>query len=299
MTAVDVNWDAKVSDTPDVVGNPVEWLKVSGITKENVDTPYFSVRPETNATTEARSAYVVVTSDNPEVPNVTIEVVQAGGKEFLTNLTAPVEITDMGTGVVNDVFFSPNQKWLDRPIAMWSLTLLAPGVERSKDWMGYWHYTGVGTRLYIELYSERIVYNDDGEYYLPDGDYAVAADEMDENDHAVLVPFTVKPGEETNGNMSIVGGSWYLEVIGDAEEDVYGDMAPISSGTLHVARSGEEYTLTMDFKDDAGFSITGTCVTKLDNIRVNFFERPDPSEPEEPEDPDEGGELPPFGPPTE
>ena len=99
--------------------------------------------------------------------------------------------------------------------------------------------------------------------------------------------------------MSIVGGSWYLEVIGDAEEDVYGDMAPISSGTLHVARSGEEYTLTMDFKDDAGFSITGTCVTKLDNIRVNFFERPDPSEPEEPEDPDEGGELPPFGPPTE
>lgn len=32
---------------------------------------------------------------------------------------------------------------------------------------------------------------------------------------------------------------------------------------------------------------------------VNFFERPDPSEPEEPEDPDEGGELPPFGPPTE
>ena len=299
VTAVDVNWDAKVSDTPDVVGNPVEWLKVSGITKENVDTPYFSVRPETNTTTEARSAYVVVTSDNPEVPNVTIEVVQAGGKEFLTNLTAPVEITDMGTGVVNDVFFSPNQKWLDRPIAMWSLTLLAPGVERSKDWMGYWHYTGVGTRLYIELYSERIVYNDDGEYYLPDGDYAVAADEMDENDHAVLVPFTVKPGEETNGNMSIGGGSWYLEVIGDAEEDVYGDMAPISSGTLHVARSGEEYTLTMDFKDDAGFSITGTCVTKLDNIRVNFFERPDPSEPEEPEDPDEGGELPPFGPPTE
>ena len=40
-------------------------------------------------------------------------------------------------------------------------------------------------------------------------------------------------------------------------------------------------------------------MTKLDNIRVNFFERPDPSEPEEPEDPDEGGELPPFGPPTE
>ena len=132
VTAVDVNWDAKVSDTPDVVGNPVEWLKVSSITKENVDTPYFSVRPETNTTIEARSAYVVVTSDNPEVPNVTIEVVQAGGKEFLTNLTAPVEITDMGTGVVNDVFFSPNQKWQDRPVATWSLTLLAPGVERSR-----------------------------------------------------------------------------------------------------------------------------------------------------------------------
>ena len=297
VTAVDVNWDAKVSDTPDVVGNPVEWLKVSSITKENVDTPYFSVRPETNTTTEARSAYVVVTSDNPEVPNVTIEVVQAGGKEFLTNLTAPVEITDMGTGVVNDVFFSPNQKWQDRPVAMWSLTLLAPGVERSKDWQGFWHYNGIGTRLFIEIYSERIVYNDDGEYYLPEGDYTVAADEMDENDQPVLVPFTVKPGEETNGNMSIVAGSWYLEVLG--EEDVYGGMAPISSGTLHVARSGEEYTLTMDFKDDAGFSITGTCVTKLDNMSVNFWERPDPSEPEEPEDPDEGGELPPFGPPTE
>lgn len=298
VTAVDVNWDVEVSDTPDVVGNPVEWLKVSNINKE-VDTPHFSVRPETNTTTEARTGYVVVTSDNPEVPNVTIEVVQAGGKEFLTNLTAPVEITDMGTGVVNDVYISPNQTWQDRPIAYWQLTLFAQSVERNKEWYGFWHYTGVGTRLFLDIYSERIVYNDDAEYCLPEGDYTVAADETDAEDNAVLVPFTVKPGRETNGSMSVVGGSWYLEVIGDAEEDVYGDMAPISSGTLHVARNGEEYTLTMDFMDDAGFSITGTCVTKLDNMSVNFWERPDPSEPEEPEDPDEGGELPPFGPPTE
>lgn len=299
VTAVNVDWNARVSDKPGEVGNGVEWLKVASIVKESeyVETPYFIVQTGVNTTLEERRAYVVVTSDNPEVPNVTIEVVQAGGKEFLTNLTAPVEITDMGTGVVNDVFFSPNQKWQDRPVATWSLTLLAPGVERSKDWQGFWHYNGIGTRLFIEIYSERIVYNDDGEYYLPEGDYTVAADEMDENDQPVLVPFTVKPGEETSGNMSIVAGSWYLEVLG--EEDVYGGMAPISSGTLHVARSGEEYTLTMDFKDDAGFSITGTCVTKLDNMSVNFWERPDPSEPEEPEDPDEGGELPPFGPPTE
>ena len=271
VTAVDVNWDAKVSDTPDVVGNPVGWLKVSNITKENVDTPYFSVRPETNTTTEARSAYVVVTSDNPEVPNVTIEVVQAGGKEFLTNLTAPVEITDMGTGVVNDVF---SLRTRNGRTGRWPRGLLRCWHRASSAARTGWDIgtiPGLVRGCSLNCIRRESCTTTMGEYYLPEGDYTVAADEMDENDHAVLVPFTVKPGQETNGNMSIVGGSWYLEVIGDAEEDVYGGMAPISSGTLHVARSGEEYTLTMDFKDDAGFSITGTCVTKLDNISVNFF----------------------------
>ena len=70
-----------------------------------------------------------------------------------------------GTGVVNDVFLSEPEMagQADSHVVSYAV---GTGVERSKDGWDIGTIP-VGTRLYIELYSERIVYNDDGEYYLP------------------------------------------------------------------------------------------------------------------------------------
>lgn len=276
VTAVDVEWDAVVSDTPGEVGGEVEWLKVTGIVKDS-ETPYFIVKPDNNPTTEERTAYVVVTSDNPEVPALTVTVVQAGRKRFLSTLASSVAIEDMTEGVHCSVDFYPNQQWMDRPVAYWYVTLWASGVSQTQDFYGYEHYAGVGTKLYLEFYSERIPFNDDGEYYLPEGEYTVAADPVDDDGYPTdWLPFTVKPGREVAGGVTILDGSWYQEVIGGSEADVYGGEAPITGGTVTVARSGDEYTLELVLKDDADHDITGTCVARFDdNMRVIFHELPE------------------------
>ncbi|MEI2986127.1 MAG: hypothetical protein V8T61_03655 [Alistipes inops] len=60
---------------------------------------------------------------------------------------------------------------------------------------------------------------------------------------------------------------------------------------MNVALGADDtYTIEMNFKDDAGWDITGTVVSKVTESNVNFWENPapEPEEPEEPEDPDPG-----------
>ena len=39
-------------------------------------------------------------------------------------------------------------------------------------------------------------------------------------------------------------------------------------GTMEVSRSGDVYTLQLDFKDDQGYSVTGTWEGRLDENRL-------------------------------
>lgn len=289
VTAEHVDWDVKISDTPGEIGNSVSWIKNPTIFKE-VDKPYFVVSVETNGKREERTGYLIVTSNVENVPSVTVTITQAANED-MTNLTGDVEITDMETGVNNYVVFAPNQeKWFDKDFATWDIDLWAAGVIKRHDYIGWNHYSGEGTRLHIEFISSRIVHNWDEEYDLPEGDYEVKAPEKDAEDKLVLVPFTISPGGYTTGNMCVVVGSWYLEAIGGEKEDVYAGMAPLTGGKVNVARNGEDYILTFDLLDDAGNKITGKCVTKLDNMRVNYMESdpplPEPEQPEQPEEPD-------------
>lgn len=69
------------------------------------------------------------------------------------------------------------------------------------------------------------------------------------------------------------------------------ESAPISEGSMTVTRGEDDtYTIEMNFKDDAGWDITGTFVSKVTESKINFWENPapEPEEPEEPEDPDPG-----------
>lgn len=292
VTAVNVNWEVYVSETPDEVSGSVPWIKNPQVFKE-VESPYFIASVNTNTITEPRTAYLIVTSDVADVPSITIKVTQEAGQLYITNLTDDVEINDMETGVKNYVFFSPNQVWFDSNFATWAIDLWAAGVERMQDNMGYNHYSGNGTRLHLKVISSRIVHNWDEEYDLPEGDYEIKTAELDEERNPIYVPFTLEAGRYTaSENMCVVPGSWYLETNGgEGVEDVYAGKAPLTSGKVNVARNGEDYIFTFDMQDDAGNKITGRCVTKLDNMRVNFFEEneptPDPNPNPNPEpDPD-------------
>lgn len=295
VNAVNVNWDVQISETPDEVSGSVSWIKQPKLFKET-EKPNFLVSVEMNPTTEPRIGYLIVTSDVADIPSITIKVTQEAGQEYVTNLTGDVEITDMETGVNNYVFFSPNQEWFDKNFATWDIDLWAAGVERRHDYMGYNHYSGNGTRLRLEIFSSRIVHNWDEEYDLPEGDYEIKAAALDEEQNPIYVPFTIDPGRYTaKEDMLLVPGSWYLETNGgEGVENVYAGKAPLTSGKINVSRNGEDYIFTFDAQDDAGNRITGRCVTKLDNMRVNFFEEneptPDPNpeepNPEEPSDPD-------------
>lgn len=66
-------------------------------------------------------------------------------------------------------------------------------------------------------------------------------------------------------------GSWYMELDGD---NTYAEKAPLTGGemTVEYEEATGEYRLIFNFTDDRGNAITGTIVTKLDNLVENYTE---------------------------
>lgn len=280
VKAVNVNWTAQVVREE---GADVSWIEMSITNTE--ENSYFTVNVATNPLLEERRGYIEVKSNHPEVEDIMVTVIQEAGVEHLSDLTDNVNLEDISDAVSHEVFFSPNQTWHDRDYASWDIELWGATVDRKKDWQGFYHYSGNGTRLFLRFRSERIVHNDDEEYVLPSGEYVVCSPEES-------VPWSIAPGERTN-NFATPLGSWYMKVAG---EDTYSNKAPVTGGTITVSHNGDEYTFILDLTDDAGFNIAGRCVTKLDNMKINFHPLIDPSskpkpeeptEPEEPVDPEE------------
>ena len=52
------------------------------------------------------------------------------------------------------------------------------------------------------------------------------------------------------------------------ENGTYTVNAPLVSGTMTVSRSGDTYTLQFDFKDDQGYTVTGTYEGPLNAQRA-------------------------------
>lgn len=121
----------------------------------------------------------------------------------------------------------------------------------------------------MTIRSSVIYFNDDNEYWLPEGTYRVVMEDIyDENSRE---PFTVLAGSESNSVIN-PNGSWYYRLV----EDEYVGSAPIVEGTVTVARNGEAYTLTFDFVDDAGYRITGTRTGALE-LKVASTPTPQPA----------------------
>ena len=264
VAAVAVDWKVVTSDTPDTSGNPVEWISI--VSERD---SYFIVNVETNATLEERSGYVVVTSGQDDVPDIAVAVTQEAGREFLSDLTGDAVMEDLPGGGGN-LSVIPVDDWTDFRTTTWYMSLWGADLEYVKvSWPYSVGYYGSGSRLEMTIRSSVIYFNDDNEYWLPEGTYRVVTEDIyDENSRE---PFTVLAGSESNSVIN-PNGSWYYRLV----EDEYVGSAPIVEGTVTVARNGEAYTLTFDFVDDAGYRITGTRTGALE-LKVASTPTPQPA----------------------
>lgn len=276
VTAIAVEYTVMIVDEN---SKTIEWLKCAPSGSSLV------VSVERNHELVSRSGYVVLRSHNPEVDDVRIFVEQGPGKEFMSNLTGDVEITDMNPadGFYFDIH--PRQVWdKTTPYTYWVVEFWGGGLTRTFS-KGYYTYSGTGERIALKLYTTRINYNDDMIYYIPDGEYVLTAYEYP----FTPLPNTLEAGRSTN-DFRIPSGGWYNKVV-DGE---FTDAAPLTEGKLTVSKDAQDvYTFTFDFKDDAGYAITGTCVSEVTDFKVTYFPDVEPTpnpDPEEPEDPDFGKE---------
>lgn len=274
VEAVKTEWTAATSDGK---GGAVDWI-ILDIHNTNGES-FVDVTATNNPAFEERSGFVVISATAEGIDPITLDVTQGADKISYSTLTEDVDITDMTakTGH-NEVQFFPNSPGDDQPYipdhdpdtpvtpipgrasAKWDLLIWGDNLTYDKSDYPY-VYRGSGNRMKLDIRSERILYNYDEEFYLPDGEYEIALN----TDEA---PNTVTYGQYEDGgdNETFPRGSWYYRV----ENDGTTAAAPLAGGKVTVHRNGAEYTLTFDLVDDAGNKITGTC-TAVFEMNVMYF----------------------------
>ena len=99
----------------------------------------------------------------------------------------------------------------------------------------------------------------------------VITDDMSTSIDSILGTYTVAVGDVAK-NTFLAGaldgtqyvGSWYTGVVDGYVN--HGDRAPLTSGTITIAKDGSNYVVTYDCMDDNGHKITGTysCIDVVD-----------------------------------
>lgn len=250
VTAVNTDWSAKTVEEDGVT--PLTWIKVT-VEKEN---SFIMVSAEVNTDLVARSGYVVLTPIDPRAEPVRIHVVQEAGREFLTTLTDNVAISDLGSNAGNSVTLDAMWDGDDIPWSKWAIDLWGSGLSyQHVEWP--YEFIGTGTRIYLDIYTDKIEKQQglNPIYYLPDGEYPVTVEDEVAN--------TLLAGNDFSVDPIFPAGCWYQYYTNNQCTS----KAPFTEGKLTVARVGDTYTMTFVMKDDAGYSITGTCVSKL-NVTV-------------------------------
>ncbi|WP_161940438.1 MULTISPECIES: BACON domain-containing protein [Rikenellaceae] len=245
VTAVGTTWHLMWS-----IDNAGEWTDVM----PNDTRDEIMLRLKRNGTAEPRTASLFIVPDNDELGLQTVEVkvTQEAAPEYRSNLTENVELKV--TQLVS--LIRPGQgSGIEGEGSYWTLTILGPDAEYNGGMGG-----GTGDRLYIHMASTLIEPNDDGVYELPEGTYTVATAEKEDK---------VAPGEliypfNLNASAMFPTGTTYTRL----ENGTYTVNAPLVSGTMTVSRSGDTYTLQFDFKDDQGYTVTGTYEGPLNAQRA-------------------------------
>ena len=233
VTAVGTTWHLMWSI--DVAG---EWAEVM----PNDSDDEIMLRLKRNGTAEPRTASLFIVPDNADLGLQTVEVkvTQEAAPEYRSNLTENVElnVTHM-SGEIRPGQGSGTEG------TYWTLQFFGPDAEFNAGMGG-----GTGDRLCIKLASTLIERNDDGVYDLPEGTYTVASADKED----VVAPWEMVYPFNLNASAMFPSGTTYTRL----ENGTYTVNAPLISGTMTVSRSGDTYTMEFDFRDDQGYTVTGT-----------------------------------------
>lgn len=259
VTAVNVDWDAKALDAED---KEVTWFTVD--VNKNDGLSSIHINMQSNDEFEERVGYVVITTDNAAVPGFRVKITQDAAEDHHSNLTDNVDVSDMTHAYA---FVSPNNDWEDAASASgWTIRFWSDGIEHDLE---NYTYTGTGGHMEIEFASAHMLFNAGKKYSLAEGEYTIATKDKDSGDR--LAPFHVVAGSPGFWEGTYFD-SWYFY----RENDVVTLTAPITEGTVTVAKAGGEdrYTFTFDCVDDLGYKITGSFTVDL-----GYRQNGDPSSP--------------------
>lgn len=258
VTAVNTEWTFhEANEAGDVT--EISWLKT------NAAGDAVRVEAEVNATGEERRAYVVLTPAAEGLEPVKVAVRQTAADEILSTLTGDLDLGELAGARAT---LMPKQTW-DKvsTFSEWNLYLWEEGVSYKASTGAF---VGTGARLAITLVSERINFNDDNAYYIPDGTYTVTALAEGETSAPGQLRY---PAVSNTGHPKLPIGAWYTKLENDAYTK---EQAPLVTGTLTVTRSGEEYTFVLDFEDDLGYAVAGSYTGAME-LSVVGTARPEPT----------------------
>lgn len=268
ITLVNCEWrDVELKDED---GNTPAWLHVT----KNTDDPEhqsIDVNVDMNES-DKRTAYIDLVADTEAVEKVRITVTQEAYRAYFSELT---EDTDISAALKNSrIKLNIIQDWMDdSTAALVSMNFWSDGVTYLPNGIpGVWplqYYTGTGEYIEMEVYSDKILYNEDQDYDITAHEYSVVPYESD-----MTIPypqFTVAGGTVAEWDPNTRLGTWYYRI----ENDQIVCKAPITTGTLNIERDGENYILTLNFTDDLENTISGTYNGILDVIGTGE-PRPEP-----------------------
>ena len=250
IVATNVAWEAKIVN---VEGNGVDWVGLG------ISTAYVNIIPVTNTGAESRTAWLVITTDWDECPEVRIEIEQGGapdhvstfveGKEFSTGdfsvveaKTTPWQVTDVGYDEYTQL--SAQQNNVD--LSFKNETFAFDMNERGE--------AGDGFMVKMTLVTPRIEWNKENYF-------EIAADQPyeireyipqpfdDKGNNTLQDKFTIGIGYDMKNIYNKYPGAYVIEY----ENKVMVNKAPLVDGTLTVTHNdGNNYTFVLDAKDDLG-----------------------------------------------
>lgn len=246
VTARGVEWHIEYSE------DNVSWIYAGRREAGESVVQELAIQVQRNAAPEPRSLSVYLIPNDEELgfEQIEIKVTQEAAPDYRSNLTENV-VLDATHAYC---YLKPGNPSVTGG-TYWNIELLGTDVRNE-----YGNNYGTGDRLYIPLVSTLIELNDDNEYYLPEGTYTVGtAEEADGLEPGgIIYPYSL------NDSAKYPLGATFTRL----ENDVWTVKAPLVEGTMTVTRSGDVYTLQLDFKDDQGYSVTGTYEGRLDENRL-------------------------------
>ena len=249
VDAVNVAWEAALE--ADKEGENTNWLRCT--VQDDKKSVLISLL-ESNPLYEERRAWLVLTTDWAEKPEVRIPIVQAAYEDHLSTLTSDIDISSKTMTCTaltypwdpsdNDESINPNVVNSD-----WEITM-----KETVDGTKY-------NKIKFTLTVQRIEENDANEY------------SIEEKVYSIVEPYAIgakkqqgciEAGSAAKSSRALYPGFYYLEYEDDGDE--WNDnmqptlnSAPMVEGTVEVKHNGgNNYTFIFDTKDDLGNVLKGT-----------------------------------------